>query len=123
MSHTATLHVHHSAPHTGASVVVAALLLVWAGLIVGFGAAEAFVASPGTPPLRLLVAVMGPIITALIAHRVSPAVREFAALADLRFLTATQAWRFGGFAFLALPRRGCSRAWRETQTSPEAGHS
>ena len=28
--------------------------------------------------------------------------RQFALTADLRFITATQAWRFGGFAFLAL---------------------
>lgn len=101
MSHAATLG-DHPASRAGASVLVPALLVVWAGLIVGFGTTEAFVAPPGTPPLRLLVAVLGPVIAFLIAWRVSPAVREFALTADLRVITATQAWRFGGFAFLAL---------------------
>lgn len=66
--------------------------------------------------------------------------REYALRADLRFITATQAWRFGGFAFLALdtygvaaepgrpdqatwpsgpPRRGCSWAWRVSRVRRE----
>jgi hypothetical protein len=46
--------------------------------------------------------VAGPVAAFLIAYRWSAAVREFALMADLRVVTATQAWRFGGFAFLAL---------------------
>ena len=82
--------------------LVSALLVVWVGLIFGFGATGAFVVAAGTPPLRLFAAVAGPVIAFLIAYRWSAAVREFALTADLRFITATQAWRFGGFAFLAL---------------------
>ena len=83
-------------------VLVSALLIVWLGLIVGLGATDAFVATPGTPPLRLLVVVLGPVIAFLIAYRMFAAVRAYALMIDLRFVTATQAWRFGGFAFLAL---------------------
>ena len=72
------------------------------GLIVGLGATDAFVATPGAPPLRLLVVVLGPVIAFLIAYRMFAAVRAYALMIDLRFVTATQAWRFGGFAFLAL---------------------
>ena len=92
MSHAATLFGDQPVSRAGASVLVSALLIVWLGLIVGLGATDAFVATPGAPPLRLLVVVLGPVIAFLIAYR----------MIDLRFVTATQAWRFGGFAFLAL---------------------
>ena len=106
MSHAATLLGDQPVSRAGASVLVSALLVVWLGLIVWLGATEAFVATPGTPPLRLLVVVLGPVIAFLIAYRMSAAVREYALMIDLRFVTATQAWRFGGFAFLALHTYG-----------------
>ena len=102
MSHAATFPGDQPASRAGVSALVSALLVVWVGLIFAFGATEAFVVASGTPPLRLLAAVLGPVIAFLIAYRLSAAVREFALIADLRFVTATQAWRFGGFAFLAL---------------------
>jgi hypothetical protein len=101
MSYAATL-VDDRPPSRSASVLPSALLAVWFGLIFWFGATDAFVAAPGVPPLRLLVAVLGPVLTFLIAYRASPAVRTFVLMADLRFTTATQAWRFAGFGFLAL---------------------
>lgn len=100
MSHAASLQAHQPASRPGAASL-SVLLLAWLGLIIALGAIEAFAAPPGAPPLPLLAAVAGPVMAFLIAYRVSPAVRELAP-ADLRFLTATQAWRFGGFAFLAL---------------------
>jgi hypothetical protein len=90
------------ASRAGASALISALLLVWLGLISWFGATEAFVAAGGAPPLRLLAAVLGPVLVFLIAYRVSAAVREFVSMVDIRFITATQAWRFGGFVFLSL---------------------
>ena len=59
MSHAATFLGDQPASRAGASVLVSALLVVWVGLIVGLGATEAFVATAGTPPLRLLAAVLG----------------------------------------------------------------
>jgi hypothetical protein len=102
MSHAATLLGDQPVSRAGASLLVSALLVVWLSLIVAFGATDAFAATPGTPPLRLLAVVLGPVIAFLIAYRMSAAVREYALMIDLRFVTATQAWRFGGFAFLAL---------------------
>ena len=102
MSHAATFPGDQPASRAGVSPLVPALLIAWVGLIFGFGATEAFVSAAGTPPLRLLAAVLVPVIAFLIAYRLSAAVREVALMADLRFVTATQAWRFGGFVFLAL---------------------
>jgi hypothetical protein len=92
-------------------MLVSALLGLWLGLIWWFGGTGAFVAPAGAPPLRLLAAVLGPVGAFLIAYRVSPAVRELALGTDLRFITATQAWRFGGFAFLALNAYGVLPAY------------
>lgn len=66
------------------------------------GASEAFVAPRQTPPLALLIAVTAPIIAFVAGLAVSHALREFVLAADLRFMTAIQAWRVGGFSFLAL---------------------
>jgi hypothetical protein len=103
MSHAALLLGDRPASRAGASALVSTLVVAWLGLIWWFGATDAFVVVPGgAPPLRLLAAVLGPVGVFLIAYRSSTAVREFVLTADLRFITATQAWRFGGFAFLAL---------------------
>ena len=102
MSHAATLVDDRPPSRASASILASALLAVWFGFILWFGATEAFVAAPGVPPLRLLVAVLGPVLAFLIAYRASSAVRAFVLTADLRFITATQAWRFVGFGFLAL---------------------
>ena len=101
MSPAATFPGDQPASRAGVSLVPA-LLVVWAGLILGFGATGAFVVATGAPPLRLFAAVAGPVLAFVIAYRWSAAVRGFAWRADLRFVTVTQAWRFGGFAFLAL---------------------
>lgn len=99
----AVMHFEDRSPsRPGASMIVSALLVVWFGLVLLLGAAQAFVARPGSPPLGLLVAVLGPIVAFLVAYRASAAVRELALAADLRFLAGLQAWRFGGFLFLTL---------------------
>jgi len=101
MAHAASLDAHPPASR-GRATALSALLLGWFGVAAALSARETFVASPGAPPLPLLVAVAGPVLAFLIAYRLSPSVRECALTADIRFVTAMQAWRFGGFAFLAL---------------------
>jgi hypothetical protein len=110
MSHAATLHTSQPASRTAASFFVPALLIVWLGLVLKLGATGAFVTA-GEPPVRLLAAVLGPVTAFLIAYRVSSAVREFALTADLRFITAAQGWRAGGFTFLALNAYGILPAY------------
>jgi hypothetical protein len=111
MSHAVSLQRDQPASPAGASVLIAVLLIAWLGLVFWLGTTEAFVAPGGAPPLALLAAVVGPVLAFLTAYRVSPAVRAFALKADLRFLAATQAWRFGGFAFLALNAYGVLPAY------------
>jgi hypothetical protein len=108
----AVMHLEDHAPsRPGASMVGPVLLIVWFGLILWLGATETFVAKTGQPPLRLLVAVLGPVVAFLIAFRASPSVRERVLNADLRVLTVAQAWRFGGFAFLSLYTYGVLPAY------------
>lgn len=108
MTHAATSPV--SRPRTPASpstrLVVIAALAVWLALVTTLGAHEAFVAPPGAPPLRLLIAATTPVIIFLAALRFSRAFREIVLAADLRLMMAVQAWRFAGFGFLALSVQG-----------------
>ena len=87
---------------SGPRLIAALVFGVWFALVVFLGAREVFVAPRGTPPLPLLTAFMLPVVLFLIAYWISPRFREFVLSADLRFLTGMQAWRLGGFSFLAL---------------------
>ena len=99
----AVMHLEDQSPsRLAAPGLIPTLLTVWFGLILWLGATHAFVAGAGQPPLRLLVAVLAPVLTFLVAYRISASVRELALNADLRFITVPQAWRFGGFSFLTL---------------------
>jgi hypothetical protein len=93
------------APTAGSAFGTKTLALVLAAwvLAVGLlGARGAFVAPPGVPPLVLMVAFAIPPLVFLAGLRVSDAFRAFALGVDPRVLLSMQAWRFGGFAFLAL---------------------
>jgi hypothetical protein len=107
----AVMHLEDPSPRASAPVAGPALLIVWFALILWLGAAGAFVVGPGEPPLRLLVAVLGPVIAFLIAYRASAALRDRVLHADLRVVAVLQAWRFGGFAFLALYTYGVLPAY------------
>ena len=102
MSHADTLLHDRFVPPSSASRVVALVVAVWLGLIAWLGAIDAFAPPPGQPALPLLAAVLGPIAIFFVAYRTSHRVRDLVLGADVRLLTATQAWRFGGFVFLAL---------------------
>jgi len=66
------------------------------------GAKGAYVRPPGAPPLPILVGVVIPILAFLAAFRASTAFRTVVLEADLRLVTAIQAWRFAGLGFLDL---------------------
>jgi hypothetical protein len=95
---------HHvkSPAVSGAGFSVALGLTVWFVLVVFLGAGEVFVAPAENPPVALLIAVTAPVIVFLAASWLSQPFREFVLAADLRFMTAIQAWKIGGFSFLAL---------------------
>lgn len=103
MSHTipsASALRHSPAPNAG--VLSALVLAAWLLAVVILGANGAFVAAQGKPPLALLIAFLAPIAAFLIAFRASTGFRTFVLAADPRLLVAMQAWRFAGFAFVAL---------------------
>ena len=104
MSNAALSHDHpaKSASLSGAASSVALGLAAWFVLVLSLGAREVFVTPGDSPPLALLIAVTAPVILFLAGFWVSQSLREFVLAADLRFMTAIQAWRIGGFSFLAL---------------------
>jgi len=83
-------------------VAVAITLIAWFLLIVSLGAAGAFITRPGTPPLPIAIAVVGPLLFFLAGMRLSATFREFVLSLDLRLVAGMQAWRWAGFDFLSL---------------------
>lgn len=86
--------------------LVILLLAVWFALVAVLGANHAFISAPGKPPVPIIVASLGPLLLFLVALWASSAFRNFVATADLSLITAVQAWRAGGLAFLALYAHG-----------------
>jgi hypothetical protein len=83
------------------SIVVVALAL-WLGLVFFLGAQGAFVTSAGSPPLPIFLGVAIPLGVFLTAYFGWTPFRDFILGADLRFVTAMQAWRWAGGQFFWL---------------------
>ena len=77
-------------------------LALWCAAVLGLGAAGAFVGPPEQPPLAIVAGATLPLAIFAAAYRRSRAFREFVLSADLRLVTALQAWRWAGLGFLAL---------------------
>jgi hypothetical protein len=93
-------------PSATEKVAVAAVLAIWFAIVVVFGARHGFANPPGSPPLPILLGVLGPLAVFFALLRGFPRFRELALQADLRILVAMQAWRAGGLGFLALYAHG-----------------
>ena len=85
-----------------AAFVAGVALVLWLALVIALGADGVFVQPPGGPPLPILIGATAPVIALLVMYRLSRSLRELILGADLRLVTAVQAWRFAGFGFLAL---------------------
>jgi hypothetical protein len=83
-------------------VVVAAVLAVWFVLVLALGAEGAFVTPPGEVPFSIGLGATLPILAFFAAYWGSRHFRALVLSADLRVMAAVQAWRFAGFAFVAL---------------------
>jgi hypothetical protein len=77
-------------------------LTVWFLLVVSLGAAGAFVAAPGKPPLAIALGVAAPLMLFFASLRLSPSFRKFVLSLDLRLIAGIQAWRWAGLGFLSL---------------------
>lgn len=78
------------------------LLAAWFVVVLALGSNGFFVASQGTPPLRLLIASVAPVALFLFSILLSPSIKKLVSSADLKVATAVQAWRLGGYSFLIL---------------------
>ncbi len=103
MSNAALSHSDGPHPRTAANMgsIVAVVLAIWLAAVVYLSASGALVTPPGEPPLRILIAVIGPLAVFFAAFWTSRSFHEFVATADLRLVNAIQAWRAGGLVFLA----------------------
>jgi hypothetical protein len=86
----------------GARVPVAIVLAAWLAVVLALGANGAFVAPRGTPPLALLIGFVAPILSAVLAFRLSARFRAWVLAIEPRALVSVQAWRFGGLEFITL---------------------
>jgi hypothetical protein len=92
--------------HSSLRPVIALVLALWLGLIFALGARGAFVGTPGTPPLQIFLGFAVPLAVFFAGYFGSSAFRSFVLGQDLRLLAGIQAWRWGGFGFLALYAHG-----------------
>ena len=80
----------------------AALIAAWFAAVLIGNATGFFIAAPDAPPVALLAAIAGPPVLFALAYAASPAFAGFVQAFDLRLLTALQAFRVLGGAFLAV---------------------
>ncbi len=97
-----------SRPAAGSNpgAIIAVVLAAWLALVLFLGANGLLATRAGTPPLPLVAAVAVPLIVFFVAFRTSRTFRDFLMAADLRLVTAIEAWRFAGLGFLALYAHG-----------------
>jgi len=87
-------------------LLVGALLAIWFALVFFLAVGGAFVRPPQAPPVPILLGFAVPLVVFVTAYLESGAFRTLVLGADLRLLTAIQAWRAGGLGFLALNAHG-----------------
>jgi len=86
--------------------IVGGAVAVWFVVVFAVGSAGGFVRPEGDPPLPILLGALSPLALFAAAYLGWKAFRDFVLAADLRLLTAVQAWRAGGLGFLALYAHG-----------------
>lgn len=82
------------------------LIGAWFLLSLSASALKVFENNSARPPLPLGLAVLTPIVLFALWYAASPGFRQFALTLNPRTLTMVQAWRIGGFVFLALHAHG-----------------
>jgi hypothetical protein len=92
--------------HSSLRTVVFAALALWLGLVTFLGSQGAFVGRADSPPLAIFLGVTIPLAVFFAAYFGWSAFRAFILSADLRLVTAIQAWRWAGLGFLSLYAHG-----------------
>jgi len=86
--------------------LTAGLLGVWFIVSLSLSALHLLRTGAGQPPLPLLLSATVPIALFLLWFATSEGFRQFALSLDPQVLTIVQAWRMGGYAFVALYSQG-----------------
>ena len=86
--------------------VVFTVLALWLGLVIFLGSQSVFVGSAGSPPLPIFFGFAIPLTVFFTAYFGWSAFRALVLGADLRLVTAIQAWRGAGCGFLPLYAHG-----------------
>lgn len=81
---------------------VFATLALWLGLVIFLGFQGAFAGRADSPPLPIFLGFSIPLAVFFAAYFGWGAFRTFILNIDLQFVTAIQAWRWGGLGFLSL---------------------
>lgn len=81
-------------------LVLGAILLAWGALIIALAEGGAFRQGLGLPPLRLMAAVVVPVLLGALVWTLSPGLRAWTASWDLAALVAMQSFRVAGVVFL-----------------------
>ena len=89
-------------PRPGVRLAVTLALGAWLAAVALLGAAHAFDTPPGHPPFPIALGVLAPVALFFVALAASRPFKDWVLALDPRVTTVLQAWRFGGFAFLAL---------------------
>jgi len=92
--------------HSNVKSVIFGGLALWLGLVLFLGSQGAFVGGVDSPPLPIFFGVAIPLALFFAAYFGWGAFRTFILSVDLRFVTAIQAWRWGGLGFLSLLANG-----------------
>jgi hypothetical protein len=92
--------------HSSMKLTVSAVLALWLGLVLYLGGQGAFVGRPDAPPVALFLGLAIPLAIFFAAYFGWSAFQSFILAADLRFITAIQAWRWAGQHFLFLYAAG-----------------
>jgi hypothetical protein len=92
--------------YSGMGRVVAVVMALWLGIVFYLGAHGAFVASADSPPLPIFLGLAIPLAAFFAAYFGWSAFRAFVLNADLRLVSAVQAWRWAGLGFLSLYAHG-----------------
>src|SRR5438132_6144577 len=82
------------------------VLALWFGVVFLLAANGEFLRPPDALPLPILAGVLAPLVAFVAAYLGWGAFRAFILTADPVLLSAIQAWRAGGLAFLALNAHG-----------------
>jgi hypothetical protein len=92
--------------HSSLRPLVFTALALWLGLVAYLGSQGAFVGRADSPPLPIFLGLAIPLAVFFAAYFGWGAFRAFVLSADLRLVSAVQAWRWAGLGFLSLYAHG-----------------